>query len=128
MKEQIDEYFRLKDALETIKKIESDKYYDKKGWYLSGREYTSDFGLFKVSYTAGTYGSSSVSNQLRGLETKEGKQLFEKFMTSKMDSLLNEFVVFYRKNLDVIAKEQKERHEQAIKKLEEILIDNGNKP
>lgn len=121
MKEQLEEYFKFKQSLDDIRSIMADNQYDKKGWYLSGREYVSDFGIFKASYTAGTYGSSSVSNRLSGLKTEEGKKLFEKFIESRMLTLLSDFEKYYKANLQDAAKQQKEFHKNSIEKLDKIF-------
>ena len=119
--EQLNEYLKFKKSLDRIKEIKKDVNYDKKYFTLNTRDYFADFGLFKVSYYAGVYGSSSVHNELSGLQTEEGKTLFVKFMNENIGTILDKFEEFYKKELTSQAQKQKERLEQAIQDIDDAF-------
>lgn len=116
MSKKLNDLMNLKSRLENIKKISNDQHWDKKYWSFS-KEYSSDFGLFKVSYTAGTYGSSSVSNQLSSIEDPESKRIFTEFMLEKMPSLMDEFLIFFENKLRKEANEKIKEYEKNINQL-----------
>ena len=107
----LDDYLMLNKALDRIEIIKKNPNKDKKYWTCFQRDYSSDFGLFHVSYYEGDYGSSSVSNVLPSKISEETKAEFKRFIDSKLEKIITEFVEHLRNK-------SKEEAKEALIKLE----------
>lgn len=120
---KLHDYFELKKAMSRIKEIEKNPSKDKKYWTTHQRDYSTNFGTIYISYYAGDYGSSSVSNQLPKI-SDDTRQLFSKFIDSKLSELMNDFLSFMKNEVqkeidDELVKVDKRKNELLMLKTSE---------